>query len=152
MEWRPAGWSVCLPLLIFPCTIKSRSFLLAPAHPGGPGKRVEKWLCVCAQQNNILATRCDGGYMGSLSKPSKPPGSATAERAGEVKCRIRVFRDVFRSEVTQLLLSADEANVRQLPARWRHGPTLRQHALSYTGESIHFNIWEMHRRSIAPGM
>ena len=23
MEWRPAGWSVCLPLLIFPCTIKS---------------------------------------------------------------------------------------------------------------------------------
>ena len=24
MEWCPAGWSVCLPLLIFPCTIKSR--------------------------------------------------------------------------------------------------------------------------------
>ena len=23
MEWRPAGWSVCLPLLIFPCTVKS---------------------------------------------------------------------------------------------------------------------------------
>jgi len=23
MGWRPAGWSVCLPLLIFPCTIKS---------------------------------------------------------------------------------------------------------------------------------
>jgi len=39
MEWRPAGWSVCLPLLIFPCTIKSRSSLLAPAHPGGPEKR-----------------------------------------------------------------------------------------------------------------
>ena len=39
MEWRPAGWSVCLPLLIFPCTIKSRSSLLAPAHPGGPGRR-----------------------------------------------------------------------------------------------------------------
>jgi len=44
MEWRPAGWSVCLPLLILPCTIKSRSFLLAPAHPGSPGKRVEKRL------------------------------------------------------------------------------------------------------------
>jgi len=40
----PAGWSVCLPLLIFPCTIKSRSSLLAPAHPGGPGKRAVKWL------------------------------------------------------------------------------------------------------------
>jgi len=48
MEWRPAGLSVCLPLLIFPCTIKSRSSLLALAHAGGPGKRAVKWLCgVC---------------------------------------------------------------------------------------------------------
>jgi len=47
MEWRPAGWSVCPPLLIFPCTIQSRSSLLSPAHPGGPGKRAIKWLwCV----------------------------------------------------------------------------------------------------------
>ena len=38
MDWRPAGWSVCLPLLIFPC-IKSRSSVLAPAHPGGHGKK-----------------------------------------------------------------------------------------------------------------
>jgi len=44
MECRPAGWSVCLPLLILPCTIKSRSSLLAPAHPGGPGKRAVKQL------------------------------------------------------------------------------------------------------------
>jgi len=44
MEWRPAGWSVCLPLLIFPCTIKSRSSLLAPDHPSGPGKRAVKRL------------------------------------------------------------------------------------------------------------
>jgi len=44
MEWHPAGLSVCLPLLISPCTIKSRSFLLAPAHPGGSGKRAVKWL------------------------------------------------------------------------------------------------------------
>jgi len=44
MEWRPAGWSVCLPLLIFPCTVKSRSSLLAPAHTGGPRKRALKWL------------------------------------------------------------------------------------------------------------
>ena len=42
MEWHQAGWSVCLPLLIFPCIIKSGSSLLAPAHPGGPGKRVVK--------------------------------------------------------------------------------------------------------------
>ena len=38
----PAGWSMCLPLLIFPCTMKSRSSLLAPAHPGGPGKKGRK--------------------------------------------------------------------------------------------------------------
>ena len=44
MEWHPAGWSVCLPLLIFPCTIKYRSSLLAPAHPGGPGTRAVKRL------------------------------------------------------------------------------------------------------------
>jgi len=44
MEWRPAGWSMFLPLLIFHCTIKSRSSLLAPAHPGGPGRRAVKWL------------------------------------------------------------------------------------------------------------
>jgi len=44
MEWCPAGWSVHLPLLIFPYTIKSRSSLLAPAHPGGPGKRAVKRL------------------------------------------------------------------------------------------------------------
>jgi len=30
---------VCLPLLIFPCTMKSRSSLLALAHLGGPRKR-----------------------------------------------------------------------------------------------------------------
>jgi len=48
MEWCPARWSVCLPLLIFPCTIKSKSSLLAPAHPGGTGKRAIKrlWCCV----------------------------------------------------------------------------------------------------------
>jgi len=44
MEWCPAGWSVFLPLLIFPCTIKSRSSLLAPALLCGPGKRAVKWL------------------------------------------------------------------------------------------------------------
>jgi len=36
MEWCPAGWSMCLPLLIFLCTIKSRSSLLALSHQGGP--------------------------------------------------------------------------------------------------------------------
>jgi len=35
-----------LPLLIFHCTIKSRTSLLAPAHPGGPREWVAKWLFV----------------------------------------------------------------------------------------------------------
>ena len=45
-----SGWSGaqpdghCLPLLIFPCTIKSKRSLLAPAHLGGPGKRAVKRL------------------------------------------------------------------------------------------------------------
>jgi len=38
MESCPAGWLVCLPLLILPCTIKSRTSLLTPAHSDGPGK------------------------------------------------------------------------------------------------------------------
>jgi len=34
MEWRPAVWSVCLPLLIFPCTIKSRSSVVLWCEKG----------------------------------------------------------------------------------------------------------------------
>jgi len=41
------GVSASVPLLIFPCTIKSRGSLLAPAHPGGPRKRAVKWLWRC---------------------------------------------------------------------------------------------------------
>ena len=32
--------------VIFPCTIKSRRFLLALDHLGSPGKGAVKWLCV----------------------------------------------------------------------------------------------------------
>ena len=58
MEWRLAGWTVCLPLLISPCTIKSRSSLLAPAHLGGPGKRAIKrlWWCNCRESSLHIAT------------------------------------------------------------------------------------------------
>jgi len=54
MEWRPAGWSVCLPLLIFPCIIKSRSSLLAPAHAGGPRAVKRLWWVVVLQIQVIL--------------------------------------------------------------------------------------------------
>jgi len=43
MEWRPSGWSVCLRLLIFPCPEVLQK-QLAPADPGGPGKRAVKRL------------------------------------------------------------------------------------------------------------
>ena len=57
MEWRPAGWSVCLPLLISPCTIKSRSSLLAPAHLGGPRKTAVKRLWCAAYSRRQPDTR-----------------------------------------------------------------------------------------------
>jgi len=59
MEWRPAGWSLCLPLLIFSCTIKSRSSLRAPAHLGGPGKRAVKqlWCGVCNTNSSLCSTK-----------------------------------------------------------------------------------------------
>ena len=36
MEWRPARWSVCLPLLIFPCTYvhKVQKFSSGTGSPG----------------------------------------------------------------------------------------------------------------------
>ena len=48
---------VSLHLLIFPCTMKFRSSLLAPAHPGDPRKRAVKWLwCVAVVVINDRAT------------------------------------------------------------------------------------------------
>jgi len=49
---------VCLPLLIFPCTIKSRSSVLAPAHPGGPGKMAVKRFWCGASLANIDYIQC----------------------------------------------------------------------------------------------
>jgi len=54
MQWRSVGWSACLPLLVFHCTIKSRSSLLATAHLSGPGKRAVKRLCVLVINTNLL--------------------------------------------------------------------------------------------------
>ena len=59
MEWRPARWSVCLPLLIFPCTVKSRSSLLSLAHPGAPRKGAVKRLCVCVISQKYKSQSCN---------------------------------------------------------------------------------------------
>jgi len=52
----------------FPCTIKSRSSLLAPAHPGGPGKRAVKQLCVCV----ICFSKLQHGEMGLVGLKPDP--------------------------------------------------------------------------------
>jgi len=46
MEWRPAELSMCLPLLIFPCAIKSRRSLGA-GSPGWSRKKGRKTVVVC---------------------------------------------------------------------------------------------------------
>jgi len=56
---------VCLPLLIFHCTIKSRGSLLAPAHPGGLGKRAVKqlwcvvWWCLIRSASVVCCVGID---------------------------------------------------------------------------------------------
>ena len=51
---RMVGVFASVRLLVFSCTIKSRSSLLAPADPGGPRKRAVKWLW-CGGGNNSNA-------------------------------------------------------------------------------------------------
>jgi len=72
MEWCPSGWLVCLPLLIFPCTIKSRSFLLAPAHPGVL-KKGRKMVVVWYRHRASTIWRQCHCYM-ELHKSSQIPG------------------------------------------------------------------------------
>ena len=58
----PSRWSVCLPL---PCTTKSRSSLLALAHPGGPGKRAVKrlWFLKILRVNVFLCHQLAKGVL-----------------------------------------------------------------------------------------
>jgi len=64
MEWCPAGLSVSLPLLTLLSTIKSRSSLLAPAHPDGPGKRAVKrlWCGGDGSPDGVAPTQIVGVY------------------------------------------------------------------------------------------
>jgi len=47
MEWCPAGRSVCLPLLIFPCTIKVQKFSSGTGSPGWSRRKGNKTVVVC---------------------------------------------------------------------------------------------------------
>jgi len=68
IEWRPSGLFVCLLLLIFPCTIKSRRSLLAPAHLGGPWKRAIKrlwWWRWCYDRVTLSLLRPSTYFLGA---------------------------------------------------------------------------------------
>ena len=53
--------------------IKSRSSLLAAAHPGGPGKRAIKQLWCGGDYLHIMETLCALAYTGCDSQPSLQP-------------------------------------------------------------------------------
>jgi len=65
MEWRPAGWSVCLPLLIFPCTIKSIKFSSGTGSPGWSQKK-GRITVVCVWVKFLRPTRHKTGYFGDV--------------------------------------------------------------------------------------
>ena len=67
---------MCLPLLIFPCTIKYRSSVLAPAHPGGPGKTGRKTVVAVVWCGKSAATKFPKGLLSRskiVSTRSTPP-------------------------------------------------------------------------------
>jgi len=58
------SWIVIVSVsVIFPCTIKSRRFLLASAHPGSPGKRAIKLSCMF-----ILYVLCYGDDLSNTAE------------------------------------------------------------------------------------
>ena len=110
IEWCPAGWSVCLPLLILPCTIKSRSSLLAPAHSPGwsqkKGRKTVVCVCVfaCAMYKWCLFMSCadvsgydgydadDGGEVDAVGKSCVKPASLKPDTSS---LRLKVARHLL---------------------------------------------------------
>ena len=81
---------MCLPLLIFPCTIKSRSSLLVLAHPGGPRKRAVKRLW-CGNNNKNASPSISNSFLIGLRRPyanSCQPGKRKTE---EQLCGVHVY-------------------------------------------------------------
>jgi len=67
MEWCPARWSVCLPLLILPCTTKSRSSLLATVSWVVPEKGHKTLMCVCGTDTGICWIACTVAWFITIS-------------------------------------------------------------------------------------
>jgi len=96
-------------LLIFPCTIKSRSSLLAPAHPGGPGKRVVKRLSCGGGRRGRLYSSCTRSSMlhGSETWPVRKKNKVAFQRA-EMRmvrwmCNVKVKDKVPSKELRERL-------------------------------------------------
>ena len=102
-EWRPAVWSVCLPLLIFPCTIKSRSSLLAPSHPGGPGKGAVKRLWWWQERSQKLKADVE-----SSDRRRPKPNSSVYTKL--VRVRRKQNRFVRDGRTTMSILVSNDAN------------------------------------------
>jgi len=66
------------PLFISPCTIKSRSSLLALTDPAGPGKRAVKRLCVPAETHDPTQPNPTQPNM-QLIQPTDNSGSPVSE-------------------------------------------------------------------------
>jgi len=100
MEWRPAGWSVCLPLLIFLCTIKSRSSLLAPTHLGGRRKKAVKRLwwwwrtgCCC----RCTVAECGVSALSNRTQPRASGNEVPSTAAPEVTVKQHFYSECWRS-------------------------------------------------------
>jgi len=102
MEWHPSGRSVCLPLLIFPCTIKSRSSLLAPAQTGRAGKRAVKRLWCGGgnkgrvqrnkTKNEILGRQVINNSLHTICKQSQHKMSSIQSLADSILCANNLTR------------------------------------------------------------
>ena len=68
MGWRPARWSVCLPLLIFPCTMK---FSSGTGSPGWSQKKGRKMVVVPPPLPLPLLLPFYGCYSGQPAYPAK---------------------------------------------------------------------------------
>ena len=96
-----------MPLLIFPCTIKSRSSLLAPAHPGGPGKRAVKrlwwWWCGyvdIAARKHIMISQTRERQWGITTLPISPKRVASTKLC-PIEANDREAQNYYRHETTR---------------------------------------------------
>ena len=101
------SWMVGVSVsVIFPCPIKSRSSLLAPAHPGGLGKSAVKRLWCGGGRRGRLYSSCvqSGMLHGSETWPVRKENEVALLRAGmRMGCDIKVKDRVPSKELGERL-------------------------------------------------